>query len=1076
MAITGLDGLVSQAAPAPFEIQVPHFPVVKISGAEVPPEFSAGADTKLSTENVSKSDTGRSLRFNWDKAGAAFTWKNAEAFTNLTGEDPDSCVYEWITVTQLSAFSIWVFNEKALKDPIWFEIGTKDRVDSRFYMNLDFTGWRELKALYGRDIRAMPKPGADTLRSIAPANVSKGSLCFDLLNPRVETDVRFAKCTPEAPWVFNKKAAAAGGGTCVEATIEDQTPKTELVDFPVPAALSEPQLKALRAVTDKYMKTCNAYAPVAKKEPSDKELDSLRERYRKHQFVRSGNVISGQIVDARTIWGLINNLAVAWAESSKEPVRKELRQMSFDLIGLVAMYGCIWWYGAGNGFVRPLYLLRDELKTTGRWEPIVNQLKKCYLVDVLYLKDIDKNANADFFLCAVNGQVGAILQQDDTPQKWRDMLALQRFINIACCEQGCIMADGTIIHHNMNYNGYSVPAITPACWAVWLLQGTPFEAKDAHRSMRRAAQVMRFYACTEIPDIFSGRHRGGGGTGFPPECLRLMAEAGNPDTGEAVDREMAALYLWFDKKDEAFKRFQEMGINPVQPSGNLTLPFSVASFQRRSDWMAAVKGQKKYLGTNESYGGGANYMGRYCNYGTLVIQSRRESPDKPVNVKWSGFETGKGWDYNYWPGTTARVIPYDALRSHFSIEENITSEYYAAGTSLDGNGIFAMKVQEDLPGAGNFKRIGPVKWFLGEKEYRKRIKDSAYDTEFHARKSWFFFEERIVCLGSGITCVDNRYPIATTLFQNSLNLPGRKEHFMMDSSVPSAFPIESTAIDISKGRWMIDSCDNGYWIPSGNDNIHLIRARKSLPYCPEWTLDHAKINPDKRGELPLKENEGDMELAWFDHGKVPASAGYEYAVLVDTTSKKMESFAKEMAKQSSVDSRQSSADKNQDQRPYEILQKDAKAHIVWDRDSKTTGYAIFDASWSSAGSSQSSAVENQRLGTNDQRPATGDLLQASKPCLVMLRDTGNGGLRMSFTDPDMGLDPKEDKPGLQCDWDNYKRSIYAGGTDTEIVLKGLWQVNGSGVKVLESGLDGQTVLEIHCVASQPVIIDLNNSK
>ena len=1021
------------AGPAPFEAQVPSFPVVKIAST-IPQDFAAQAGGELSLAKVSMSDTGRSLRFAWDKPGASFTWTNSEAFTHITGESPDPCVYEWITCTTVSAFSVWVFNEAPLKARLWFEVGTKDRMDCRFHMNLDFSGWRELKALYGRDIGACPKPGADTLRIIAPAEVAKGSLCFDLLNPRLECDVRGVKGTPEAPWVFNQKAAASGGGTCVEAKLEDQTPTPERVDIPTPASLDAAQVATLRELTDKYMRQCNAYAAVPKRELDVQGLAALRERYAKHHFTRVGKALSGEVIHPRVIWPLIGDLAAAWTASSSEDIRKELLQMAFDLIDLVALYGHTWWYGVGNGFVRPLQSLRGELVATGRWEPVIEQLKRSYRADNFDIKDLGGNGNADAFNCALSGQVGALLLQDDTPRKWRDLMALRRYLDTACVEQGCVMPDGTIMHHNMNYSGYNVPALNALCWAIQMLSGSPFEANAAHRAIRRAALAMRFYACADIPDFFNGRHRGGGGAGFPVDCLRALAEAGNPDTGEAVDREMAALYLWFDKRDEASKRFRSLGIEPVQPSGNLTLPFSVASFQRRGDWLVGVKGQKKFVGANEAYAvSGNNTMGRYCNFGNLVIQSRREAPDKPVSVKGSGFEMGKGWDFNHWPGTTARVLPYEALRCHFEVLEAMTTEGFAGGTSLDGDGLFAMKLQEDVPGAATgYRRVGPVPWWLGEREYQQRVKDSAYDTSFRARKSWFFFDNRVICLGSGITSADDRFPVATTLFQNSLSLPGRKERFSSDAPAAAPFPLDTT----TTGRWLLDSCENGYWLPAGNNPLRVLRAKRSLPYHAKWTLDSAKQNPALAQENEkTTPNEGDMELAWLDHGPAPRAAGYEYAILIDTTPEKLAAFVADP--------------------PYRVLEKDALAHVVWDRATNCTGYAVFDAAWAPDKASR--------------------LRSVSRPCLVMSRELADGQLRLSFADPDLGLDPSLDPKVLYSGSDiNFKHSNYAGGTDTRVVLDGIWKLVGAPAlaHIVEGGANGGTVVEFHCEMGQPVVIEL----
>ncbi|MEI6423460.1 MAG: chondroitinase family protein, partial [Lentisphaerota bacterium] len=480
--------------PAPFEIQVPPLKAAKFTGKELPDVFAAGAGAKLSVAAVSRSDTGASLRFEWEKSGASFTWTKSEAFTHITGENPDPCVYEWITFTRLSTFSVWIYNETPLKDSLWFEIGTKDRTDCRFYMYLDFTGWRELAAMYGRDIRKVPRNGADTLRVIAPASVGRGSLCVDLLNPRDERDVRIVKSTFETPWVKNRKAAVAGGGSCVEVLEDAIAAKTALgssgnlnsggtspvdppvitevplerVSIPVPGNLDDFQRNALRVLTDSYMKMFNVYASVDGRECEVKDLVALRERFAKHQFSRNGNIVSGLVIHPRTIWPLINELATAMTASSPGAAKDELRRMAFELIDLVIQYGHTAWYGENNRFVRPLHLLHEDLKATARWEPIISRMKQIYGVDRFDIKDI--YGNADDFNCELLGKLGAVLQQEDSSLKWRDMVAFQRYFTLAC-EYGAIKPDGSFFHHNMPYTGYTMPAIHPICTVVRLLRG-----------------------------------------------------------------------------------------------------------------------------------------------------------------------------------------------------------------------------------------------------------------------------------------------------------------------------------------------------------------------------------------------------------------------------------------------------------------------------------------------------------------------------------------------------------------------------------------------------------------------------
>ncbi len=272
------------------------------------------------------------------------------------------------------------------------------------------------------------------------------------------------------------------------------------------------------------------------------------------------------------------------------------------------------------------------------------------------------------------------------------------------------------------------------------------------------------------------------------------------------------------------------------------------------------------------------------------------------------------------------------------------------------------------------------------------------------------------------------------------------------------------------GLWLLDSCDTGYWIPADNGVLRIVRAKRSLPYYSHWRIDDAKLDPSL---LPLndekKENEGDMELAWLDHGTAPASASYEYAVLIDTNSEKIAKFAEEMKRRRTAD------ESAIDNPPYRILQKDTKAHIVWHRSSDSTGYGIFDEEWSPVVSHQSSADQIQELKTNDQRPKTENcvLLSVSHPCIVMTRPAGEGRMRVSLANPDWGIDPnvppdtglRPDMPFLHNRLDLVK--VYPE-IRTHAVFRGNWDVRGEDVSRLDGGPAGTTSVEFRCVAGLPV--------
>ncbi|MFA6293729.1 MAG: polysaccharide lyase family 8 super-sandwich domain-containing protein, partial [Victivallales bacterium] len=870
--------------------------------------------------------------------------------------------------------------------------------------------WRELKFLYGRDLTGFPnQKTADTLRIIAPngqtgrsgANVPRGTLYFSHFCPRMEMDVRFVTPSPVAPWVACKAS---------EAKISRVDPEfMPREDIPAPLTLTDEQKAVFKIIAERFWKG----RPPKTKPVSTKELQDI-----------------------------VSSLTTGMPKLPPLDADKQLA-------------------------------LRDALKEAGAWDALMGRLSfepasgfvsrafppstepdsRPYrtIIDQLYAPATE--AESMFTGFGLTGMyLKLILSEEDGREKWRDLMALSRNLDWSA-EHGNIQSDGTVTFHLMINEGYGKPILEQLASVVPLLHGTPFEAKKAEAVCKCVIKAMHLFSFSDQePHFFDGRHRTGIKLGWPfaQNQILQMAKCGTPETG-GIDRESASIYLlyaqYYKKNANEFPdiaKFEAMGIKPASPEGHFTLNYAASGIHRRDNWMAVVRGQKKGFKSNEMYGFQAcNVMGRFLNYAHLIIHSKGD----PINTFESGVfswmpqwvvqraidgknnkivdQISHGWNWALWPGTTSRLIPHDALRSRFLVEEMITDEPFAGDTALDGNGIFGMKLDEPLPGKLDPTRIGPAKYWLGDKLYGQYVRDSRYDTGFTARKSYFMFDNRIVCLGSGINSTDDTYPAVTTLFQHPLS------------------SLKDKQMEPAKGEhWMMDSFDNGYYIPAGNNTLQTERKFQKLPFHPYWLPSDPKLHES------VDANEGETELAYFNHGVKAANAGYEYAMLIDTTPEKMAGFAKEMAKQSSVVSRQSPADKNQDQRPYEILQKDSNAHILWDRDSKTTGYVIFDASWFPS-------------NTDNRLLITDNLLKVDKPCLVMIKDLGGNKLKISFCNPDLGRQYAITGPA------NEDEQV------ATVTLKGRWQLQGSPAEAQVSLNGESTTITFRTRGAKPALVEMD---
>ena len=129
----------------------------------------------------------------------------------------------------------------------------------------------------------------------------------------------------------------------------------------------------------------------------------------------------------------------------------------------------------------------------------------------------------------------------------------------------------------------------------------------------------------------------------------------------------------------------------------------------------------------------------------------------------------------------------------------------------------------------------------------------------------------------------------------------------------------------------------------------------------QWKTFH---NSPREWELSNYDaTKGDFALGYFEHGVTPVAARCAYTLMPSSNPQAMEAFAAAM--------------RNPATAAYRILQQDAQAHIVWDREFETTGYVIFNAAWKPATSQSQSANLKSPL-----------LRAVNRPCYVMLRVKG----------------------------------------------------------------------------------------
>ena len=437
---------------------------------------------------------------------------------------------------------------------------------------------------------------------------------------------------------------------------------------------------------------------------------------------------------------------------------------------------------------------------------------------------------------------------------------------------GGIKVDGTTFHHGGFYPAYTTGVLAIVGQFIALTSHTRYvPTMEARQVLKSAFISMRNYCNIYEWGIgISGRHPFGGSMKENDvAAFAYLALAGDL-SGESntFDHHLAADYMRLCNNDtpEAIY-FRKEGITPAKaPQGFFVYNYGSAGIFRRNDWMVTLKGYTTDVWGSEIYRKDNRY-GRYQSYGSVQIMGY---PSR----KASGFDEN-GWDWNRLPGTTTIHLPFDLLDSPLPGTTMAHSkENFSGSSSLEGkNGMFAMKLMER-----NLKNFTP---------------------DFVARKSVFCFNNRMICLGTGISNSNASFPTETTLFQSTFQKG--KSDIYVDGKLKDV-PFHQELNDGK--RHCIQDGYNNYYLVNG-DNVQIQIARQ-----------------DSHHEKNRAKTQGTFASAYINHGAAPQNAGYEYMVLIQPSPKELDAARRKA--------------------PYQILHKDSIAHVVIDKQTGITAYAAFE--------------------------------------------------------------------------------------------------------------------------------------
>lgn len=955
--------------------------ILSFEKSTAPAVASRGASIEISDEHAKLGN--RSLKWEWKRKKAVLSFPENVLYLP---ENPDP------KETSVSSFVFWVYSPEKLDGELRISFLKEGRECCFFNYGLGFRGWRGAWVAFDRDMQGTPEKGMDQIRITAPEDVRKGCLYFDGIIPASFQDVRHHTPDWQAPFINEK--------TSNHWLVLNNSWKLSL-DIPLKERLDSSDFKDIKTINDRFLKLVTENVKPYKLKKAKEIYESYHISHNEDGtikgkpiwFVRYGETFlnlgitdakqafkaNGQLL--RTLNDHLLRIAVSAAQEKDAGKKAEFTRMYIGLTRHLLDQG----FAAGSGqgtlhhlgysmrnFYTAPVIMQEALREAGLAGQVQQAMEWFSGVGEVKVAPKEPGMDIDAFNTSLMGRVASVLMLEDTPYKYAYMQALSRWVDNGLKHtdglRPCFKRDGSVIHHRKSYPAYASGGFTGAVNAVWMLSRTEFAVSpESHANLKKALLTMKFYSYGDkFPLAMSGRHPDGKQSLIIEQYDRLSL-AGTPDGKEALDKELVAREV---------------------PAGTRTFGFNCSMSHRYAARLVTVAGHSRYLWSAEIYKN-ANHYGRYLTHGSVQINRPGDEYDGFPAV---GFRQ-EGWDWCHIPGTTAAVLPMEDMKANvLNVDEYsgyeemlLSDEWFAGGVTHKGqSGAYAMKLHEH----------------------------DKYNGSLRARKSFFTFENRLICLGSDIENSLKGAPVHTTLFQNyTCNLPEKvRSPYMND-----------------RGDIIRDGCLDVYFVR--NDKAHRIRG-----------IQHSL---HEETDAPT---EGDFEKAYIDHGDVVKDGRYEYMCFMPVTKEDYSFIFDENA-----------LEQYSQNLPYTLLRHDSNVHGILDRPTGTRAFSVFEE-----GKVDSLIVSSS--------PA---MIMYSTDDDVMTLSVSNPDLAL-YEGPSDEVYDENGKRIERSVYGRSWIDNPCGQTRISLVLNGIWKISDAkGCDVTEAHADGKTILTFRSMEARTEEITLS---
>lgn len=740
-------------------------------------------------------------------------------------------------------------------------------------------------------------------------------------------------------------------------------------NYPV-SALTDEERDAFQAIANRVIPLPNKVSSI-----SSSQMNTYRAFHAQYHVVTHGEYASGmnplyywrsvvsEVTDISLVYkqnesmcSMLKQMGAAWYQTRDAAQKEELGNMVVDLVRLATTFGGMpnAWYN-GRGFADGVYYARELLEQEGLLDRATTLIMQQYGVDkVLFNEHRWDNpvavasdgkgpeffwqATADHLNTTSRSMVLSILTGADTSEKARNLYRLKSWMDqIALTYSpnngGTLKPDGSWFHHWGNrFDNYGwVAGWRGATELVWWTSQMPFAvSRETKKRMNHMADV-HFELMNKDGYVGSQDKM----HPIPSVGFLNLARAGSPDGLSSMDPDMGSYWLAYPNDStyaenaQTVSEMHGLGIEAAEKyDSNHTLSYQTSNIHRQGDWQAYTRGiSTNFYHTQYERDGYLFYniggislvkegtaTGMQRNYGSSLLQRHDEDL---VNIT-------LGYNFSRAPGVTSIDSDYSELRQIYY--QRGTSPFVGGVSSSDGNGIFCQVF-------------------------------NAKDREYYAdtvagglrfKKSYFYFGNEIVLLGSGISNDGDLAGVETGLLQEPVS-SGVNEFSFADGLVTTGavYDVKMTSAEVP---WMYnDSLKMGVYLFPGQ-NVCLFKGTQTF------------------GQLT-----GDVISTYLTH-EGQTNGWYETILRLNTSETQMEQLNTTM--------RGSDPD-------YRVLRRDDKAHIVQSEIHQTTGYVVFDST--------------------ELTLPEGVLRSVDTPCVIMLKKQG-GAVHLTVSSPDLHMEVSEENP------------------------------------------------------------------